>query len=89
MVQNREITYLSLYKTLLNGESWVMPDIVKLITPTWLTKYCLQLGICIPKLLGNLIPLSVHFFIEERKQSKFSLIAYDFSAKQVYSCGIK
>lgn len=28
-------------------------------------------------------------FIEERKQSKFSLIAYDFSAKQVYSCGIK
>lgn len=72
-----EITYPSLYKTLLNGESGVMHDIGKLIAPTRLTKYYLQLGICIPKLQGNLISHSLIcslFFIEKRKHSKFSLI---------------
>lgn len=52
----RKITYPPLYKTLLNGECGVMPDIVKLITPARLTKYNLQLGIHIPKLQANLIP---------------------------------
>lgn len=51
----RQITHPSLYQTLLNGESGVMPDIVKLITPTRLTKYYLQLGIHIPELQGNLL----------------------------------
>lgn len=44
-----EITYPFLHNPLLNGESGVMPDIMKIITPTQLTKYYLQLGICIPK----------------------------------------
>lgn len=64
----REITYP------LNGESRVMPGIVKVITPARLTKYYLQLGMCVPRLQENLNLSSVHFFTEKKKHSKFSLM---------------